>query len=192
MPISKTGSQGHVRIIAGKFKGRKIPVLSGCDIRPTTDRIRETLFNWLQPFIENANCLDLFAGSGALSFEALSRGAKSAYLIDSHPKMIANLRQQALLLEVENVVTLNAKLPSTAIKLPKSYFNLVFIDPPFNQGLVEICCHWLEDFGCMQNQCLIYIEVEKQLDPLPIPNHWRILKSKHTSNIGYHLCERTV
>ena len=90
----------QVKILAGQWRATSLPVLLNDDIRPTPSRVRETLFNWLQPTLEGSRCLDLFAGSGALGFEAVSRGAKSAYLIDKDPQVIRLLLQQAYYLWV--------------------------------------------------------------------------------------------
>src|SRR3990167_10879071 len=96
-------TRGSVRIIAGQWRGRRLSVPDNKDLRPTPDRVRETLFNWLAPHIQGAHCLDMFAGSGVLGFEAISRGAASVTLVDQSLDVVATLQKQALALQAENV-----------------------------------------------------------------------------------------
>lgn len=186
--------QGTVRIIGGQWRGRKLkfPALPG--VRPTPDRVRETLFNWLTPAILDANCLDLFAGSGALGFEALSRGARSITFVDQAPEIIAYVRQQATLLQAHNVFFYCAQIPPSNPFMKEAYaqFNIVFLDPPFKQNLIPPCCEWLEKQNCLADNAYIYLEAETSLDPLPIPPHWELIRSKTTQQVGYHLARRFI
>lgn len=179
-----------VRIIAGKWRGRKIdfPALPG--LRPTHDRLRETLFNWLMYDIEGKNCLDLFAGSGALGFEALSRGAAHVTFVDSEAQVIKNLLKNAERLEaVEEVTAISGNFPSD-LHFSKAPFDLVFLDPPFHQNFISIAADGLEKKHLLKSGALIYIEAEKSLLNLGLPVEWEMLKLKKTSTIQYGLFKR--
>lgn len=185
---------GMVRIIGGKWRGRKLkfPAIEG--LRPTPDRVRETLFNWLAPVIIDTRCLDLFAGSGALGIEALSRGAAHVTFVDQNPEIVAYLRQQLTLLNTDNAKIYCAKLTSSFVPPFEKgglggIFNLIFLDPPFHQNLIQTTCTWLAENKLLTNDAYIYIEAEATLDPLPVPAHWEILKSKIAGQVGYHLLQ---
>lgn len=179
---------GEVRIIGGRWRGRKLRFPSLPGLRPTPDRIRETLFNWLQPYISGARCLDLFAGSGALSFEALSRGAAYALLIDQSPNIINYLHEQTRLLQIQHVDIVQARVPN--LNLDQTPFSLVFLDPPFHQNLLQPICLWLEQQNLLAPDALIYLEAESTLAPLPLPTNWQLLRSKKAGQVGYHLAQR--
>src|SRR5205085_3095301 len=122
--------QGSVRIIAGKWRGRKLKVPDIQDLRPTPDRVRETVFNWLAPYIQGSYCLDLFTGSGVLGFEALSRGASYVEMIDQSPEVVTLLQQELMQFEAENARIFCKTVPH---ELPKAdhMFDIVFLDPPY-------------------------------------------------------------
>jgi 16S rRNA (guanine966-N2)-methyltransferase len=186
-------TRGQVRIIGGQWRGRKIrfPDISG--LRPSPDRIRETLFNWLTPYIKAATCLDLFAGSGVLAFESLSRGAKFCVLIDENPKIISSLFQNTKLLRAEEQVQiLQGSLPDCLSGKIFPTFNVIFLDPPFRKGYIEFTSHWLEDNfdQFMAKECIIYLESERELDPLPLPNTWQVIKNKKAGQVSYSLAKR--
>jgi 16S rRNA (guanine966-N2)-methyltransferase len=182
--------QGKVRIIGGRWRSRKItfPALPG--LRPTADRIRETLFNWLAPYIQTTKCLDLFAGSGALGFEALSRGAASVTFVDHAAKVIESLQANAALLAATNAEFILGECPGNMPSLVNAPFDIVFLDPPFNQGLIEPAAKWLEDNQLLAKHALIYVETEINLSPLPVPANWQVLREKHTSSLYYYLLKR--
>jgi 16S rRNA (guanine966-N2)-methyltransferase len=137
--LQENSHSSKLRIIGGRWRGRKIRFLPLPGLRPTSDRIRETLFNWLMPTIKDARCLDLFAGSGALSFEALSRGAQSAVMIDQSPQVIAVLQENAALLKINTAEFYCATSPQGLKKLHLTPFDIVFLDPPFHQQLIAPC-----------------------------------------------------
>ncbi len=181
--------RGQLRIITGKWRGRKINFVDRPQLRPTSDRIRETLFNWLQPYVQNANCLDLFAGSGALSFEALSRGAKHAVMIDRDPQVITALKMNIEKLAAAEQVTLIQTDPLTQpIKLAQT-FDLVFLDPPFQQKLLAPSIAWLIDNNLLAQHSKIYIEAEKNLLELPIPAKWHIMRDNIAGDVRYSLID---
>ena len=187
----KTNNQ--LRIIGGRWRGRRISFPDVIGLRPSGDRIRETLFNWLQMSIQDAVCLDLFSGSGILGFEALSRGAAQVTFVDQHPAVIKHLQSVAEQLAMDEVRIILGDVPSSPLKkkLTGTPYNLVFLDPPFHQGLVQSTCAWLVDTDFITPGALIYIEAERTLDPLPLPEHWEVLKSKATGQVGYHLVRVT-
>lgn len=128
-------SVGSVRIVAGQWRGRKIPVLQADGLRPTGDRVRETLFNWLQTDIPGSRCLDLFAGSGALGLEAASRGAASVTLVESSSAVAAQLQKSMAELQADQRVQLHNVTAKAFLATNPEPYDLVFVDPPFEQQL---------------------------------------------------------
>ena len=178
--------KGTVRIIGGKWRGRKLHFDAVEGLRPTKNMVRETLFNWLAPIIVDAICLDLFTGSGAIGFEALSRGAKYVLMIDQNKKVIANLQKNASILNAKEAEFLLAQVPCDNYKIPTHKFNLVFLDPPFNQGLIAPVCEWLKNSDFLTPDALVYIEAEKSLtlDKI-IPAIWKITRHKISGDMQY-------
>jgi 16S rRNA (guanine966-N2)-methyltransferase len=178
----------QVRIIGGQWRSRKIVFPALADIRPTPDRVRETLFNWLTPYIENAYCLDLFAGSGALGFEALSRGARHVVMVDKSPIVIEELRENAQLLKTTHVTLFQGKAPDNVI-LPNEPFDIVFLDPPFHHDLIKPSWEWLVSHRFITTQSLIYIETAKTKEKLLFPENCFVLKQGQTKQIDYYLTQ---
>ncbi|HAS4442792.1 TPA: 16S rRNA (guanine(966)-N(2))-methyltransferase RsmD [Vibrio cholerae] len=160
-PSQKKAPTGQVRIISGLWRGRKLPVHDAEGLRPTTDRVKETLFNWLAQEVPNARCLDLFAGSGGLGFECASRQANQVTMLELNP--LAFLRQSG-----------------------KPY-DVVFIDPPFRQGLLQETTQLLEQNGWLAPQAMIYIECEKELPLTELPPHWHLHREKSAGQVCYRL-----
>lgn len=179
-------NKGHVRIIGGKWRGRILHFPSHKTLRPTTDRVRETLFNWLMHDIHGANCLDLFAGSGAIGFEALSRGAKTVTFVDESAEVIQYLKKQAQEFQTEDIEMIRARVPSNKIQF-KTTFDIVFLDPPFKENLVQECCEWLESLNVLSEQALIYIEMAAQQGEFPVPQFWTCLNVQQAGNVRYAL-----
>jgi 16S rRNA (guanine966-N2)-methyltransferase len=186
-------NHGTVRIIGGKWRGRKLHFPAMPDLRPTPDRVRETLFNWLAPMIAGARCLDLFAGSGALGFEALSRGAGAVMFIDRDPAIAAYLQQQlALFFNAKagaNTARVQCATFPFTLPAPTEKFNLVFLDPPFQQNLLPASCAWLIKQNCLAGNAYIYLETAADVQPLPIPAAWELVRSKTAGQVGYHLAQ---
>lgn len=188
---------GSVRIISGQWRSRKLSFPDSLTLRPTPDRIRETLFNWLAPLIEGAYCLDLFAGSGALGFEALSRGAAQVVMLEAAGPVLAQLRANCALLGTENALLFQAHVPHDLDRIEKRLpqpfrpFDIVFLDPPFHQGLIEPCAQWLEEHHWLNENAHIYIETEHTLKNLSLPKNWEILRLKKTGQVQYRLAKRT-
>ena len=186
---------GQIRIIGGQWRGRRLPVPISEGLRPTPDRVRETVFNWLAPVIEGARCLDLFAGTGALCLEALSRGAAAATMVEQSHAVVLHLRNLVTMLGADGeVIEANAigylsRFAGTTSTLP---FDVVFVDPPFASDLIAPCCAKVEQHGVLRPGGHAYIEAPHTLQPLPIPANWELIRSKTAGAVGYHLVRRRV
>lgn len=181
-------AKGSIRIISGQWKGRKLPVLSAEGLRPTTDRTKETLFNWLMPYVKERRCLDLFAGSGSLGIEALSRYAKSALFIEKHKAAADLINQNLTLLKVDNKDTkVICGDAHKVIDSLDSQFDLVFLDPPFNQNLLPNIIAKLMQSNLLSKGALIYVETELSFDENALPNEWAMLKQSQTKQMRYRL-----
>ncbi len=186
---SKKAVTGSIRIIAGKHRGRKLPVLMAEGLRPTTDRIKETVFNWLMPYIQDANCLDCFAGAGSLGFEAVSRGAAKVTLIELNNSAAKQLQVNKQLLNADNALVANTNSLDFLKSSAKEHYNLVFIDPPFREGLVTQTADLLNN-GWLANQALIYVEMEIHSNQ-QLPSNWQLLKEKVAGQVAYQLFQYT-
>ncbi len=188
---SKTLNQ--LRIIGGQWRGRKLNFADGEGLRPTMDRVRETLFNWLQGEIAGARCLDLFSGSGALGLEALSRHAREVVMIDKNPRAIRMIQNNLDLLEVSNARLLQMDARDFLIEgTTKGTFDLVFLDPPFNRQLVAPFCRLLNDANCLSAQASIYIEMEKNAGLPQLPQDWEVIKEKKAGQLAYYLVQCSI
>jgi len=184
-----TKNTGSIRIIAGKYRGRKLPVLDAEGLRPTTDRVKETLFNWLMPYINDAICLDCFAGSGGLGFEALSRGAKQVVFLELNKKAAQQLKQNLALVNVTSAQVMQTDslaFLSRANDDLNNTFDLVFVDPPFRKGLLTQTCTQLAQ-GWLADNALIYVESESEFNVSELPENWRLLKEKIAGQVAYRL-----
>jgi len=188
---TKTKRPNQLRIIGGRWRSRRLSFPDVEGLRPTPDRVRETLFNWLAPVIEGARCLDLFAGSGALGLEALSRGAVEVVMLDRDPQVIARLKENVATLSAPGATIVAADaLPWLQSPHQKSTFDIVFLDPPFGQDLLEPCCKLLEERGWLTPSAYIYLESESVLGLPSLPDHWRLKRSQKAGQVGYHLATR--
>ncbi len=186
---NKKAASGNIRIIAGKHRGRKLPVLMADGLRPTTDRIKETVFNWLMPYIQDANCLDCFAGAGSLGFEAFSRGAAQVHLVELNKAAAKQLQANKQLLNASNITIINTNVLDFLNSETSKPFDLVFIDPPFRQNLVTHTCELLEKNN-LAEQALIYVEMEADGNQ-QTPSNWQLLKEKIAGQVAYRLYQRT-
>ncbi|MFT6898828.1 MAG: 16S rRNA (guanine966-N2)-methyltransferase [Paraglaciecola sp.] len=177
-------ANGAIRIISGRWRGRKLPVLDVSGLRPTTDKNKETLFNWLMPYTQGSRCLDAFAGSGSLGFEALSRDARYATFIELDKKVAANLQQNLALLKVETAQARVISGDTLAVlgQLAESY-DLIFLDPPFNHDLLPQCIELIAEYGLLQRDGIIYIECETQNAHYPVPANWQLLKQQQGKQV---------
>ena len=184
-----SGAAGQIRIIGGQWRGRKLPVPDSAGLRPTTDRVRETLFNWLAPDIQQARCLDCFAGSGALGLEALSRFAGYATLLELERPVAQQLMQNLQTLRASNgkVVQTNTL---QWLSQPGEPFDVVFVDPPFRKGLLQETLTLLEQNGWLAAEALIYVESEVEHGAPPVPTCWDLYREKIAGQVAYRLYQR--
>ncbi|KFI11581.1 16S rRNA (guanine(966)-N(2))-methyltransferase RsmD [Vibrio coralliilyticus] len=185
----KKPSTGFVRIISGLWRGRKLPVHDAEGLRPTTDRVKETLFNWLAQDVPQAKCLDLFAGSGGLGFEAASRQADKVTMIELNPNAFKQLEKNIAALNSNNLTAINSDALSF-LQQAGTPHHVVFIDPPFRKGLLEQTVTLLESNGWLANDAMIYIETEKELALEGIPTNWHLHREKTAGQVSYRLFER--
>lgn len=193
MSISSKGAatRSQLRIIAGQWRGRKLSFTPERGLRPTSDRIRETLFNWLGADIQGARCLDLFAGSGALGLEALSRGAAFCDFVDTSPAVLSQISS--------HLATLAAQSNAACHRQPAQRFlenvtesaakpwDIVFIDPPFGDRLVEPCCTFLAINRLLEEGALVYVETGANEDSALFPSNWQLHREKKSGGVRYRL-----
>jgi 16S rRNA (guanine966-N2)-methyltransferase len=191
LPKPAPAGRNSVRIIAGAWRGRRVnfPDLPG--LRPTPDRVRETLFNWVQHVIADSRCLDLFAGSGALGIEALSRGAGAVVFVEK--EQMASRGLQAELTRLggagkARVVEMGAtRFLGTPPATFGGAFDLIFMDPPFGHDALADYIPILDAGEWVKPGGLVYLENEKAAGVPRLPSHWELLKSKSAGEVGYHL-----
>ncbi|MEQ4512162.1 MAG: 16S rRNA (guanine(966)-N(2))-methyltransferase [Dickeya sp.] len=183
-----TSAPGQIRIIGGQWRGRKLPVPDSPGLRPTTDRVRETLFNWLAPVIAHSRCLDCFAGSGALGMEALSRAAAHATLLEAERNVARQLTQNLALLRADNAEVVNTDTLQWLAKSSSARtFDVVFLDPPFRRGLLDDTLRLLEAGDWLAEEAWIYIETEAENRMLAIPPTWSLHREKTAGQVSYRL-----
>lgn len=179
---------GSVRIIGGRWRGRRIPVPKVEGLRPSPDRVRETLFNWLQPVLPGSRCLDLYAGTGALGIEAASRGAREVVLVDRDRRVTQNLRQTAARLEATGIEIL-CREALAFLAGPARAFDIVFLDPPFREALWSPCCRRLHERGWLRAGASVYLEYPT--GPLPaLPEGWTVVRSGRAGRVQFALAMR--
>ncbi len=177
---------GRLRIVAGKWRSRLLPIADDRWLRPTPERVRETLFNWLGPTIEGARCLDLFAGSGALGLEALSRGAREVVFVERSANAVAVLKQSISMLEATGaeVLKLDAMI---YLRAEPDVFDIVFLDPPFDADIGGDLCRLLDERGWLASGAQVYLEQDRD-QPLPeLPAGWEVQREKTAGQVRYAL-----
>lgn len=182
-----------VRIVGGKWRGQRINFPPIKDIRPTPDRVKETLFNWLMHDITDADCLDAFAGSGALGVEALSRGAKHVTFIDQSAKVCQSLKaiMQKYELDFETALLHQVKVTKWLKRLATKQFDIIFLDPPFFQHLVPECLELIDMHYWLKPGGLVYAEYESELLIQGLlPEGWQCLKAKNSGDVGAALIQK--
>ncbi|EOD2822987.1 TPA: 16S rRNA (guanine(966)-N(2))-methyltransferase [Providencia stuartii] len=182
----QSASLGQIRIIGGKWRGRKLPVRDSEGLRPTTDRIKETLFNWLMPIIREARCLDCFAGSGSLGFEALSRFADSVTFIELDKQNAQLLTENKARLQSDNANIINGN-SLEILGQNGTPFDVVFIDPPFRKGLLSDTIRLLEKNQWLADESWIYVESEAESPLTDIPTNWQLHREKIAGQVAYRL-----
>lgn len=188
MTPSRQGAGGRLRIIGGEFRGRRLPVPEQPGLRPTGDRVRETLFNWLAPLITGARCLDLFAGSGALGFEAASRGARRVVMVERAAAVVKVLRDNARLLGADRVEIIEADALRWLAGAAEP-FDILFLDPPFTEDLLGPTCTALARGGWLAAGARVYLESSAEADFTDLPKGWLLVRDKRAGQVRYGLAE---
>jgi 16S rRNA (guanine966-N2)-methyltransferase len=179
--------RNSVRIIAGTWRGRRIHFPDMAALRPTPDRVRETLFNWLQHAITDTRCLDLFAGSGALGLEALSRGAREAVFVEQFPAAARALQEQLVRFGGSAKGRILEMGAARFLRTPGAPFDIAFLDPPFGTNALAEYLPLLDSGDWIKVGGLVYLENERAAGVPELPGHWELLKSKSAGEVGYHL-----
>lgn len=183
-------SQSQLRIIAGTWRSRRFGFTEQPGLRPTPDRVRETLFNWLSGRVEGSRCLDPFVGSGALTLEALSRGAAFALACDSSREVVNTLRGHLQTLDCSHAEVRQQEALTLLASPPEQPFDLVFLDPPFRQDLLIPSCEALEANGWLTPNAWIYTESESAPHNLSYPANWTLHREKRAGQVWYSLWQR--
>jgi 16S rRNA (guanine966-N2)-methyltransferase len=181
------GKRNSLRIVGGGWRGRRVHFPDSPGLRPTPDRVRETLFNWLQFSLAGARCLDLFAGSGALGIEALSRAAREVVFVDEAAAVAESLREE---LERLDGTARGRVVQTTAARYlgtPGEPFDLIFLDPPFGQDALAEPIALIEAGGWIKPGGAVYLESERQAGAPLLPAGWDLVKSKSAGEVGYYL-----
>ena len=184
-----SGRSGFIRLISGQWKGRKLPVREVEGLRPTTDRIKETLFNWLAAEVRDSRCLDLFAGSGSLGFEALSRYARHVTMVEMDKGAAQQLSKNLSTLQSQQATIIQRDALSLLAESGEP-FDIIFLDPPFRRDLLDTVCQRLEQGGWLSDEALIYIEREREGEAPCLPANWQLLKDKQAGQVCYQLYQR--
>ena len=193
-PQQRRGPPGSVRIIAGDWRGRRIEVQSGSELRPTPDRVRETLFNWLQPVLPGKRCLDLYAGTGVLGLEALSRGAADCWFVERDARVAGAL--EATLLRLLGAADNGASvrrgrvLATDACRWlanpPTTTFQVVFLDPPYAaDNLAELCT--LLARGWLADNAFVYLEMPRSRELPGLPSGWQLHRESQAGDVRFAL-----
>ena len=180
---------GRLRIVAGNWRGRLLDIVDVEGLRPTSERIRETLFNWLTPGIHGTRCLDLYAGTGALGFEALSRGAANAVFVEKSSAAARQLKKNVELLEAGGATIVNQDALDYLRSKPAETFDLVFLDPPFAADLLGETCRLLAKQQLLAAGALVYLEQDRSRAEPDLPDGWQVQKNKTAGNVRYMLVQ---
>ncbi|MFT4021093.1 MAG: 16S rRNA (guanine(966)-N(2))-methyltransferase RsmD [Acinetobacter sp.] len=179
--------KNQLRIIGGEWKRRVLPFASIEGLRPTPDRVRETLFNWLMWDIQNAKVLDICTGSGALAFEALSRGANSVVMIEPDRQQVEYLKKNMQLLQVSNC-QLYANKAELVLPTLKQQFDVVFLDPPYGLNLWKTLAELADPV--IANHAFIYVEADRAIDQLTLPRSWQLIKHTKAGTVQAFLMQK--
>ena len=177
----------QLRVIGGQWRGRKLQFPDRPGLRPTGDRVRETLFNWLGPHLHNARCLDLFAGSGALGIEALSRGAAHCDFVDADREAITTVGQHLNTLDATECSTVSCDTAAHYLRQTNDTWDIVFVDPPFDARLGESTLTLLANNERLAEASRVYFETSRS-QPEPVPEGlYDVLREKTTGDVCYRL-----
>ena len=180
-------SRGRLRIVAGIWRSRVLEIADVEGLRPTSERIRETLFNWLTPRMAGARCLDLFAGTGALGLEALSRGAAAAVFVENSKVAIATLRRNVASLDASGAIIHAGSATEYIDAAGAESFDIVFLDPPFADDNLAELCRLVDESELVATNANVYLEQDRAKPEPDLPDGWTVLKSKVAGNVRYTL-----
>jgi 16S rRNA (guanine966-N2)-methyltransferase len=183
---SRGSKTGHVRIIGGRWKGRRLKFTEVAGLRPTLDRVRETLFNWLMYDINESRCLDLFAGSAALGIEALSRGASEVVFVEKNKKAADHIHANLRELQFSNYKVFNTSA-EVVFKKNENPYDIIFVDPPFFQSYLTSTLKSLNQPTFVKPGSLVYVEHERHSDDIEFPENWQVVKQKQVGGLVFYL-----
>ena len=178
---------GRLRIVAGKWRSRLLQIIDEPELRPTSERIRETLFNWLSPMTEGAQCLDLFAGTGALGIEALSRGASHVVFIEKSATVADAIRKNLSALEATNAEVCQRDAIEYLKSADPKPFDIVFLDPPFESDMLSDSCSLLREKSWLMANAIVYLEQSRDTEKLALPDGWVVTQEKVAGKVSYSL-----
>ena len=184
--MSKSGKNNSVRIIGGDWRGRRLKVADVPGLRPSGDRSRETLFNWLQPWLVAADVADLFAGTGVLGFEAASRGAHTVLMVEKDPRAFAELKQSVELLQATQVNLYMGGALSQIEEMERDSYDLIFVDPPFDANLGALVLEKLVGQGCLRKGGFVYLESPAKTH-IPAPAGWSNWRDQEMGEVRMQL-----
>lgn len=189
MGSGRSPTTAALRIIGGEWRGRKIPFPQHPGLRPTGDRVRETLFNWLAPHLANARCLDLFAGSGILGIEALSRGAAHCDFVDNRPENTQRIDQQLAALQGQSRASGHCSDALALLSAGNAPWDIVFIDPPFDGSLGESALKALARHRCLHQTSWVYFETRRSQPECVPEEDYCIFRKKTAGDVQYQLLQ---
>jgi 16S rRNA (guanine966-N2)-methyltransferase len=184
---NKKPRPGRLRIVAGKWRSRLLDIAVVPGLRPTSERVRETLFNWLAPCIQGARCLDLYAGTGALGFEALSRGATQVVFVENSRRAAAAIEKSAKTLDASGALIHCGDATDYLRNASPADFDIVFLDPPFADDRLGDLCRQIDEYGILAPGGRVYLEQDRTKPEVALPVRWRLLKNKTAGNVRYML-----
>jgi 16S rRNA (guanine966-N2)-methyltransferase len=182
---ARVPEQGRVRIIAGRYRGRKLGFRAIDGLRPSGDRVRETLFNWLQPWLPESRCLDMFAGSGALGFECASRGAARVDMYENSAVAATDLTRNRDTLQADTVIIHRADVLQA--QWHDGPYDIIFIDPPFDRQIHQQAIAMIDREGLAGEGSLVYVEWRKADGQPGVPAHWSMRRDRVAGDVGFAL-----
>ena len=185
--FSKKSEPGRLRIVAGNWRSRLLEIADVPGLRPTSARIRETLFNWLTPTIHGTRCLDLYAGTGALGLEALSRGAAETVFVEKSRTAVATLEKNIQTLGATTAIVHSGDALRYLRGEHRGQFDIVFLDPPFAADMLGELCRLLDKASVLARGAQVYIEEDRSRPEVALPDGWQVAKSKQAGNVRYSL-----
>lgn len=179
--------RNQLRIVGGRWRGRRLAFPNAAGLRPTSDRVRETVFNWLQAQVPGARVLDAFAGSGALGFEAASRGAAAVVLVEQNPAVAKVLQKNVQTLQAEQINVVRDDALQWLRTAPVQPFDLVLLDPPFSHNLLLPTCELLSERGWLNEGARVYVESGENLASQTWPAGWELIREKRAGEVHFGL-----